>query len=45
MHVSVVWQFLHNTELLADDEADTMIEMDVRGDLEHALSRAVDAVV
>ena len=43
--MSVVWQFLHNTEPLADDEADTVIEMDVRGDLEHALSRAVDAVV
>ena len=44
-HESVVWQFLHNTEPLADDEADTVIEMDIREDLEHALSRAVDAVV
>ena len=44
-HESVVWQFLHTTEPLADDEADTVIEMDVREDLEHALSRAVDAVV
>jgi tRNA ligase len=44
-HESVVWQFLHTTEPLADDEADTVIEMDVRDDLEHALSRAVDAIV
>jgi hypothetical protein len=44
-HESVIWQFLHTTEPLADDEADTVIEMDVREDLEHALSRAVDAVV
>ena len=44
-HESVVWQFLHNTEPLADDEADAVIEMDVREDLEHALSRVVDAVV
>ena len=36
---------MHNTEPLADDEADAVIEMDVREDLEHALSRAVDAVV
>jgi tRNA ligase len=44
-HESVIWQFLHTTEPLADDEADTVIEMDVREDLEHALSRAIDAVV
>ncbi|KAF8257890.1 RNA ligase-domain-containing protein [Lactarius quietus] len=44
-HESVLWKFLHTTEPLADDEADTVIEMDVREDLEHALSRAVDAVV
>ncbi len=44
-HESVLWRFLLDTEPLADDEADTVIEMDVREDLEHALSRAVDAVV
>ena len=44
-HESVLWQFLHTTEPLADEEADAVIEMDVREDLEHALSRAVDAVV
>ena len=44
-HESVLWQFLRATEPLADDEADAVIEMDVREDLEHALSRAVDAVV
>ncbi|KAI9453840.1 RNA ligase-domain-containing protein [Lactarius psammicola] len=44
-HESVLWRFLHDAEPLTDDEADTVIEMDVREDLEHALSRAVDAVV
>ena len=44
-HESVIWQFLHTTEPLADGEADTIIEMDVREDLEQALSRAIDAVV
>ncbi|KAH8980403.1 RNA ligase-domain-containing protein [Lactarius akahatsu] len=44
-HESVLWRFLIDTEPLADDEADTVIEMDTREDLEHALSRAVDAVV
>ena len=41
-HESTIWQFLHTTKPLADDEADTM---DVREDLEQALSRAVDALV
>jgi tRNA ligase len=44
-HESVIWRFLHTAEPLADDEADTIIEMDVREDLEQALSRAIDAVV
>lgn len=44
-HESVLWQFLRTTEPLAEGEADTVIEMDVREDLEHALARAVDAVV
>ncbi len=44
-HESVLWQFLRTTEPLADGEADTVIEMDVQDDLEHALLRAVDAVV
>ncbi|KAI9458131.1 tRNA ligase kinase domain-containing protein [Lactarius psammicola] len=44
-HEGVLWQFLHTTEPLADDEADIVIEMDVREDFEHALARAVDAVV
>ncbi|KAH9027202.1 tRNA ligase kinase domain-containing protein [Lactarius hengduanensis] len=44
-HESVLWQFLRTTEPLADGEADMVIEMDVREDLEHALSRAIDAVV
>jgi tRNA ligase len=44
-HEGILWQFLRTTEPLADGEADTVIEMDVREDLEHALSRAIDAVV
>jgi tRNA ligase len=44
-HEGVLWQFLRTTEPLVDGEADAVIEMDVREDLEHALSRAVDAVV
>ncbi|KAI9440680.1 tRNA ligase kinase domain-containing protein [Lactarius indigo] len=44
-HEGVLWQFLRTTEPLANGEADTVIEMDVREDLEHALSRAIDAVV
>jgi tRNA ligase len=44
-HEDILWQFLHGTEPLVDGEADTVIEMDVREDLEHALSRAIDAVV
>ena len=44
-HEGVLWQFLRTTKPLADGEADAVIEMDVREDLEHALSRAVDAVV
>jgi tRNA ligase len=44
-HESVLWRFLHTTEPLDDNEADTIIEMDLREDLEHALSRAVDAIV
>jgi len=44
-HESVIWRFLHTTELLSDDEADAVIEMDVREDLGQALSRAVNAVV
>ena len=44
-HESVLWRFLHTTEPLADSEVDTVIVMDIREDLEHALTRAVDAVV
>ncbi|KAH9025091.1 RNA ligase-domain-containing protein [Lactarius pseudohatsudake] len=39
-HESVMWRFLIDTSPLADDDADTVIEMDTREDLEHALSRA-----
>ncbi|KAH9066807.1 tRNA ligase kinase domain-containing protein, partial [Lactarius vividus] len=44
-HEGVLWQFLGTKEPLVDGEADSVIEMDVREDLEHALSRAIDAVV
>ena len=32
-HESVIWQFLHTTEPLADDEVNTIVEMDIREDL------------
>jgi tRNA ligase len=44
-HESVIWRFLHTTEPLTDDKADTIIQMDVREDLKQAVSHAVDAVV
>jgi tRNA ligase len=44
-HEDVLWQFLRTAQPLTDDEADTVIEMDVNDDLEHALSRAVDVLV
>jgi tRNA ligase len=44
-HEDVVWQFLKNTEDLADSEADVVIEMDVDDTPDQALSRAIDACV
>ena len=44
-HERVLWQFLRTAEPLGDGEADAVVEMDVREDLEHALERAVDGVV
>ena len=44
-HERVLWQFLRTAEPLGDGEADAVVEMDVREDLEQALERAVDGVV
>jgi len=44
-HEGVLWQFLRNSERLAEGEADTVIEMDVREDLEQGLARAIAGIV
>src|SRR6266404_4256458 len=44
-HEGVLWKFLQSPERLAEGEADTVIEMDVREDLEQGLARATDSIV
>ncbi|KAH7881898.1 RNA ligase-domain-containing protein [Phlebopus sp. FC_14] len=44
-HEDIIWQFLRNTEELADNEVDASIEMDIEEDLERAVTRAVDGCV
>ncbi|KAG8216296.1 RNA ligase-domain-containing protein [Butyriboletus roseoflavus] len=44
-HEDVIWQFLHDTEKLADSEVDASIKMNVSELLEAAVARAVDGCV
>lgn len=44
-HEDVIWQFLNNSEALADAEVDASVEMDLEHTPEQALRRAADACV
>src|SRR6267154_821168 len=44
-HEDVIWQFLHDSEELADKEVDVSIEMDFEDTLEQAVDRAVSGCV
>jgi tRNA ligase len=44
-HEDVIWQFIHTSEELADNEVDASIEMDIDDTLEQAVDRAVAACV
>ncbi|KAG2143593.1 RNA ligase-domain-containing protein [Suillus clintonianus] len=44
-HEYVIWQFIRNSEELADEEVDVSIEMDLEDTLEQAVDRAVTACV
>ncbi|KAG1738763.1 RNA ligase-domain-containing protein [Suillus lakei] len=44
-HEDVIWQFIHASEELADEEVDVSIEMDLEHTLEEAVDRAVAACV
>ncbi|KAG1739916.1 RNA ligase-domain-containing protein [Suillus paluster] len=44
-HEDVIWQFLRNSEELADKEVDVSIEMDLEDTLEQAVNRAVAGCV
>lgn len=45
LHEDVIWQFLHNTEELADSEVDASIKMNICEPIEAAVARAVDGCV
>ncbi|KAG7092787.1 hypothetical protein E1B28_009109 [Marasmius oreades] len=43
-HEAVLWQFITNTEHLATNEVDNIIDMDLEDDFETSLQRAVDGI-
>lgn len=45
LHEEVIWQFIAQREELEVGEVDSVVEMDINEDLEHALDRAVDGCV